>query len=169
MSTSVKFLHQFSKILTQFNNVILWTCPLVSFSLTDFSALTLLVRWQEGHPACKIRLVMCWCVYLSEARFKWFAYGSADATATPSSLGSLKSRMVYLAGAKAVVEKRPLNRCSSKCLIKVMPPGKKNKSLSSEWRTKSAEWNTATKSQMDRSCAKAWQFSTRDFWRKNAG
>jgi len=26
-----------------------------------FSALTLLVGWQEGHPACKNRVVGCWC------------------------------------------------------------------------------------------------------------
>jgi len=25
------------------------------------SALTLLVGWQEGHPACKNRVVGCWC------------------------------------------------------------------------------------------------------------
>ena len=31
-----------------------------------FSALTLLVGWQEGHPACKkTRVVGCWCGYLS--------------------------------------------------------------------------------------------------------
>jgi len=36
----------------------------------------------------------CWCGYLSEARCKWFAYGPADATATPSCLASLKSRLV---------------------------------------------------------------------------
>ena len=52
-----------------------------------FSALTLLVGRQEGHPACKKYGVMrCWCGYLSGVRCKWFAYGSADATATPSSL-----------------------------------------------------------------------------------
>jgi len=36
----------------------------------------------------------CWHGYLSEARCKWFAYGPADAIATPSSLALLKSRMV---------------------------------------------------------------------------
>jgi len=30
---------------------------------------------------------------------------------------------------------------------------------------KSVEGNMATKTQIDRSCAKAWQFCTRDFWR----
>jgi len=37
--------------------------------------------------------VGCWHGYLSGVRFKWFAYGPADAIATPSSLASLKSRM----------------------------------------------------------------------------
>jgi len=39
----------------------------------------------------------------------------------------------------------------------------------SEWRKKSVEGNMATKTQMDRSRAETWQFSTRDFWRYNAG
>ena len=33
-----------------------------------FSALTLLVGRQEGHPACKNWVVRCWCGYLSGAR-----------------------------------------------------------------------------------------------------
>jgi len=37
-----------------------------------------------------------WHGYLSGARCKWFAYGPADATATPLSLVPVKSRMVYL-------------------------------------------------------------------------
>ena len=46
-----------------------------------FSASTLLVGRQEGHPACKNRVVGCWCGYLSGARCR-LAYGPADATAT---------------------------------------------------------------------------------------
>ena len=46
-----------------------------------FSALTLLVGRQEGHPACKNRLVGCWRGYLSGARCR-LAYSPADATAT---------------------------------------------------------------------------------------
>ena len=47
-----------------------------------FSALTLLVGRQEGHPACKkTRVVGCWRGYLSGARCR-LAYGPADATAT---------------------------------------------------------------------------------------
>jgi len=46
-----------------------------------FSALTMLVGRQEGHPACKNRVVGCWCGYLSRAMCR-LAYGPADATAT---------------------------------------------------------------------------------------
>ena len=46
-----------------------------------FSALTLLVGQQEGHPACKKLSGACWRGYLSGARYR-LAYGPADATAT---------------------------------------------------------------------------------------
>jgi len=46
-----------------------------------FSALTLLVGQDEGHPACKNRVVGCWHGYLSGARCR-LAYGPTDATAT---------------------------------------------------------------------------------------
>jgi len=46
-----------------------------------FSALTLLVGRQEGHPACKKLSGGCWRGYLSGARYR-LAYGPADATAT---------------------------------------------------------------------------------------
>ena len=39
-------------------------------------------------------LMGCWSGYQSDAMCKWFAYGPADATATPSSLAPAKSRMV---------------------------------------------------------------------------
>jgi len=42
----------------------------------------------------KNQVMRCWYGYLSGARCKWFAYGPADGTATPSSLTSLKSVMV---------------------------------------------------------------------------
>jgi len=65
-----------------------------------FSALVLLFGWQEGHPACK--KTGWWGVCrgcLSGERCKWFAYGPADATSTPSPLAPVKSRMIYLSGA----------------------------------------------------------------------
>jgi len=42
----------------------------------------------------KTWVVRYWRGYLSAARCKWFAYGPADATATPSYLASSTSRMV---------------------------------------------------------------------------
>ena len=48
-----------------------------------FSAVTLLVGHQEEHPACKNRVMRCWCRYLSGVRCRLFAYGPADATAVP--------------------------------------------------------------------------------------
>jgi len=54
----------------------------LQFKCSAFSALTLLVRWQEGHPACK--KTEWWdagVVNVSGSRCR-FAYGSADATAT---------------------------------------------------------------------------------------
>jgi len=51
----------------------------VSVELTAFSALTLLVGWQEGHPVCKKQSggVLMW---LSGAMCR-LAYGPVDATA----------------------------------------------------------------------------------------
>jgi len=46
-----------------------------------FSALALLVGWQEWHPACKNWVVGCLFGYLPRARCR-FAYGPAGATAT---------------------------------------------------------------------------------------
>jgi len=60
-------------------------------TILAFSALTLLVGRQEGHPACKSWLVRYWHGYLSGVRCKWFAYGPADATATPSSLAKVQN------------------------------------------------------------------------------
>ena len=50
-------------------------------TLLAFSALKLLVGRQEGHPACKNRVVRCWRGYLYGARCR-LACGPADATAT---------------------------------------------------------------------------------------
>ena len=50
--------------------------------ISSFTATTLLVGWQEGHPACKkLSGGECWRGYLSGARCR-FAYDPADATAT---------------------------------------------------------------------------------------
>jgi len=51
------------------------------FIADTFNALTLLVGWQEGHPACKKLSGGMLAGYLSGARCR-LAYGPADATAT---------------------------------------------------------------------------------------
>jgi len=61
-------------------------------------------------------VMRCWRGYLSAARCKWFAYGPPDATATPSSLASLKSGLVWPFWywvTHVVLEKRQLNECLS--------------------------------------------------------
>ena len=61
----------------------LWRYVNVTEGRIAFSALTLLIRHQEEHPACKNWVMRCWCGYLSGARCRLFAYGPADATAIP--------------------------------------------------------------------------------------
>jgi len=56
-------------------------CPFCKCVLHAFSALTLLVGLQEGHPACKNWAVGYWRGCLPGARCR-LAYGPADATAT---------------------------------------------------------------------------------------
>jgi len=72
-----------------------------------FSALTLLVGRQEEHLACK-KLgdeVLVWLSVWSEIQM--IAYGPADATATPSSLASLKSRLLlFLCQLNQVVQEK---------------------------------------------------------------
>jgi len=58
-----------------------WNLANCHATLYSFSALTLLVGRQEGHPACKNWAVGCWRGYLSGARCR-LAYCPADATAT---------------------------------------------------------------------------------------
>jgi len=76
--------------LSRVNNVHFYVKKLVYAC----SALTLLIGWQEGHPACKNWVMRCWRGYLSGARCKWFACGPADATVTSSSLAPVTSRMI---------------------------------------------------------------------------
>jgi len=62
-------------------------------SSSAFSAFDTVGVRKSTWPA-KNWMMRCWRGYLSGARWKWFAYGPADVTATPSSLASLKSRLV---------------------------------------------------------------------------
>jgi len=86
-----------------------------------FSALTLLVGCQEGHPACKNWVMRCWCGYLSGARCRLFAYGPADATAITKHHHLLSQLNLdwflhfWCRLTQVVLEKRPLNGCSSSC------------------------------------------------------
>jgi len=72
--------------------------------MNSFSALSsvLWCCWLSGMKRIwpvKNSVIRYWRGHLSGARCKWFAYGTADATATPSPLAPVKSRMVYLSGA----------------------------------------------------------------------
>ena len=64
-------------------------------------------------------MMRCWCGCLSGARCRLFAYGPAGATTIPkllSSFASFKSRLVlpfWYRLTQVVLEKRPLNGCSS--------------------------------------------------------
>jgi len=70
---------------------------------------------RKGILPVKNWVVRYWHGYLFGERSKWFAYAPAGATATPSSLTPVKSRMVYLSGAglPRLSSKKPLNGCSS--------------------------------------------------------
>ena len=70
---------------------------------------------QEEHPACKNWVTRCWCGYLSGAKCRSFAYGPADAAASPNPI-ILKSRLVlpfWYWLTQVVLEKRLWNGCSS--------------------------------------------------------
>ena len=60
-----------------------------------FGALTLSVGRQEEHPACKNWVMRCWCGYLSGARCRLFAYGPADATASPNPIISCLIQTIF--------------------------------------------------------------------------
>ena len=94
-------------------------CVLVCFiSVHAFSALTLLVGWQEGHPACK---------KLSGGVLAWLSFWSEVQTCIwPScchchslSLASVKSRLdlpFWYLLTWVVPEKGPLNECVCMCV-----------------------------------------------------
>ena len=87
---------------------------LVHSGLFNICALTLLAGHQEKHPACKNCVMRCWHGHLSGARGRFFAYGSADATAIPKPhrlLPHLNPDWFYLSGTSLpkLTRKRPLN------------------------------------------------------------
>jgi len=90
-----------------------YLCRSHSFLLA-FIASTLLVGRQKKYLAYKNWVIRYWRGYLSGARCERFGCGAADATASPSSLASLKSTLVWPLWCRlteVVLEKRPLNRC----------------------------------------------------------
>ena len=91
----------------------------VQWVICAFSALTLLVGWQEGHPACK---------KLSGGVLVWLSVWSKVQTCIwPSrchchslSLASVKSRLIlpfWYRLTRVVLEKGPLNVCLSFCTM----------------------------------------------------
>ena len=84
-----------------------------------------------GHPACKSWMVRYWHGYLCGARCKWFAYGPADATATPiiSRSSEIQNGLPFWCRlTQVMLEKKLLNRCSS-CNSSMSAPGSfKNRS-----------------------------------------
>jgi len=87
----------------------LYTC------INAFSALTLLVGCQEEHTACKNLSdeVLTWLSVWSEMRMICISSSWCYATATPSSLASLKFRPFWCRLTHVVLKKRLLNRCLS--------------------------------------------------------
>jgi len=87
---------------------------------------------------CSFGVVRYWHGYLSGARYRWFADGPGDATATPSSLARVKSRMVYLPFwcrlTRVVLKKRPLNGCSSSSTVLLLWVGECIPALGDHWR-----------------------------------
>ena len=72
--------------VSAFGVVVINVIDIIVSSCVDgaFSVLTLLVGRQEEHPACKNCVMRCWCGFLSGARCRLFAYGLANATASPN-------------------------------------------------------------------------------------
>ena len=90
-----------------------------NLSNSAFSALTLLVGRQEGHPACKnIRVVGCWCGCLSGAGCR-LALWPSWCRCHPLSFASVKSRLVlpfWYWLTWVVPDKGPLNGCVCVCV-----------------------------------------------------
>ena len=89
---------------------------------TAFTALTLLVGRQEEHPAFKNWVMRCWCGCLSGARCRLRMVQLMPLhPKTLSSLVSFKSKLLlpfWYQLTQVVLEKRPLNGCSSSSVHK---------------------------------------------------
>jgi len=92
-------------------NVVLIVGGRLSNLESVFSALTLLVGWQKGYPACKVSgEVLAWLSVWYEVQR--FAYGAADATATTCFIKIQNSLPLWCQMAQVFLEKRTLNGCS---------------------------------------------------------
>ena len=84
-----------------------------------FSALTLLVGWQEGHPACKNWVVGCWHGFLSGARCR-LAHCMAQLVPLPltvSCFSEIQIGLTFLVPAHlGSPGKGPLNGCVCVCV-----------------------------------------------------
>ena len=72
-------------------------CVLIQKLILSCLLSVLLRLWLEARKSIRSLInwmMRFWRCYLSRVKWKWFAYGPADATATPSSHASLKSRLV---------------------------------------------------------------------------
>jgi len=108
-NTTLRLLQLFSGWLVPLRTSVLW--------LFAFSALTLLVGWQEGYPACKKQWWGCWCGCLSGAGCRlrvqtciWPSWCYCHSL----SVASVKSRLVLPFWYRliwVVPEKGPLNGC----------------------------------------------------------
>jgi len=94
--------HDLTAICTRVLPSVLWHCWLgVRKSIRPVK--NWVMRWWHG--------------YLSKARCRWLAYGPVDATATPSSLASLKSRIVLPSGASLPRLSWKRGRCLGECRL----------------------------------------------------
>jgi len=109
-------IHASTPLLSALRWFILTLCkPLSSLLRGSFSALTLLVGWQEGHSACKKQSggVLAWLYVWSEVQTCiWPSWCHCHSL----SLAPVKSRLVlpfWYRLTQVVLENRPLNGCSS--------------------------------------------------------
>jgi len=122
---TVKFRHSFIPYCLDHYISASWHCSWIFlyyfslFSLYAFSALTLLVGRQEGHPACKKQSggVLAWLSVWSEVQTCiWPSWCHCHSL----SLAPVKSRLVlpfWYWHTQVVLEKRPLNGCSSSTFL----------------------------------------------------
>jgi len=77
---------------------VLWTAsqkaPVINFRLHTLVLRRCWLCIRKSIRHVENWVMRCWHGFLPGARCEWFAYGAADATTTPSSLASLKSRLV---------------------------------------------------------------------------